>query len=213
MSFSAALFDLDGTLQDSEVVWIEAIRLFLADHGIKIGADEATRLVYGRSASDIYSDVMAMPGMGGWTVPGIADAVREYYGSELEKTDIAFPTSVDLLKRLARTMPVAIVSGSPREDVASAARNLGVDDDLSLLLGAEDCSRGKPDPECFLKAASLLGVPPSECVVFEDSTAGVRAAKAAGMHCVALSREGSPKQDVSAADVVVADLADFHYDP
>ena len=83
---------------------------------------------------------------------------------------------------------------------------------LSFSIAAEDYTRGKPDPECFLLAARRLAVPPAQCMVFEDSAAGVRAAKAAGMACVALVREGRPRQDVSAADLVVRDLTDFDPD-
>ena len=63
-------------------------------------------------------------------------------------------------------------------------------------------------PACFLLGAERLGLPPSECLVFEDSTAGIRAAKAAGMVCVALQRPGRPPQDTRRADEVLADLAE-----
>ena len=95
--------------------------------------------------------------------------------------------------------------------VEAAARRLGVAPFLSLVLGAEDVEHGKPDPECFLSAAGALGVEPAWCVVFEDSAAGIAAARNAGMFCVAISRPDRPPQDVSAADIVVSDLAEFKY--
>jgi len=86
---------------------------------------------------------------------------------------------------------------------------LGLRDAVSFSLGAEDYGPGKPDPSCFLMAAERLGVNPEQCVVFEDSAAGVLAAKSAGMSCVALVRPGLPEQDVTSADRVVEDLGDF----
>lgn len=212
MKFAAALFDLDGTLQDSEIHWIYATRDFLRDNGAECTDEDAINLVYGRSSTDIYNDIAAMPQFKGRTIADLAEAIRKYYGYRLETEDIAYPTSVALLKQMAKDMPVAIVSGSPREDVIDAARRLGVKDDLSLILGAEDAVNGKPDPECFLTAARILGVDPAKCIVLEDSNAGVLAAKAGGMFCVAISREGRPVQDVSAADIVVSDLGEYKYE-
>ena len=211
MKFSAALFDLDGTLQDSEIHWIKATRDFLVDNGIPYSMDDATALVYGRSSTDIYNEIAAMGPLVGKTVSELADSIRQYYGRILISTDIAYPSSVALLKRMADDMPVAIVSGSPRLDVKEAASKMGVAEKLSLVLGAEDVDRGKPAPDCFLKAAGILGVDPGACIVFEDSSAGVAAAKSAGMFCVAISRPDRPPQNVSAADVVVSDLAEFAY--
>lgn len=211
MTFDAAIFDLDGTLQDSEIHWVYATRDFIRDNGVPVTDGQATALVYGRSAIDIYSDVASLPPFHGKSLAYIADRIRTYYTERMKTVDIAFPTSVALFRRLAADMPVAIVSGSPKHDVEAAAVALGLSDVCSLVIGAEDCERGKPDPEGFLKAAAHFGADPTRCIVFEDSRAGVLAAKAAGMYCVAISREGRPPQDVSAADVVVADLGEFRY--
>jgi beta-phosphoglucomutase-like phosphatase (HAD superfamily) len=93
--------------------------------------------------------------------------------------------------------------------VEEAASLMKVKDLLAFCLGADDYPKGKPDPGCFLKAAEIFGVPPRECLVFEDSTAGVAAAKKAGMYCVGLKRPSAPDQDISAADEIYQDLADF----
>jgi len=211
MKYAAALFDLDGTLQDSEIHWIRATQAFLNDSGIPYDLDMTTRLVYGRSSTEIYNEIAAMPPFAGRTVEDLADCIRDFYKRMTTVTDIGYPTSIALLRRMAADMPVAIVSGSPKLDVGEAAVRLGVADAVSLVLGAEDATRGKPDPECFLKAASLLGVEPSRCIVFEDSAAGVMAAKRGGMTCVAVSRPGRPSQDVSMADFTVSDLGEFAY--
>jgi beta-phosphoglucomutase-like phosphatase (HAD superfamily) len=107
---------------------------------------------------------------------------------------------------------VIIVSGSPHADVEEAVRLLDVTAHVRFVLGAEDYTPGKPSPAGFLLGASRLGVAPANCLVFEDSHAGVTAAKSAGMWCVALARNGTHAQDLSAADWVLADLAGFSLD-
>jgi sugar-phosphatase len=87
--------------------------------------------------------------------------------------------------------------------------DLQIGDCVAAFVGCEDVPVGKPDPAPFLLGAERLGVPAPACLVFEDSAAGVRAAKAAGMRCVALSRENARGQDLSAADLVLPTLAAF----
>lgn len=89
---------------------------------------------------------------------------------------------------------------------------MGIGRDVRFVLGAEDYEPGKPSPAGFLLGARRLGVPPETCLVFEDSRAGVLAAKQAGMLCVALARPGSHPQDLSGADWILEDLAAFTMD-
>ncbi len=207
--FSAALFDLDGTLQDSEVLWCLATKDFLESVGVLISDEESVELVYGRSNDEIAEDLCRDYPNLNLTPDEYSAGFRKFYFPRLEKTDIAIPSSVALLREIAKDMPVAIVSGSQHNVVEEAADRLKVRDSVSLVLGAEDYPRGKPDPVCFLKAAEILGVPANECIVFEDSTVGVKAAKDAGMYCVAISRPDRPKQDVSIADETVSDLSEL----
>lgn len=210
-SFSAALFDLDGTLQDSEIHWVYATRDYLRDNNVPTSDEDAIRLVYGRSATEIYAQIASYPPFAGRSLSSLHDDIRLYYKKRLESCDIFFHSSIDLLHRLSASMPTAIVSGSPRQDVEYAAQSMGVSRSLSLILGAEDVSHGKPSPEGYLKAASLLNIPPEKCIVFEDAHVGVCAAKDAGMYCVAIARKGRPLQDLSRADEIVSDLSEFIY--
>lgn len=205
----AVFFDLDGTLMDSEVLYVDAVRIALLRRGHLLSPEEALELVYGRGWHEIYREIQQR-----W--PGaypdrevMEDVVREIFQELEEQRDIAIPGSVELLHRLAEEYPVAVVSGSPRADVRRCLDQLGVLEDLQFYLGAEDYPAGKPDPSCYLKAAAILNVLPETCLVFEDSTAGVAAAKGAGMLCVALQRPNAPRQDVSLADLVLEDLGKF----
>ncbi len=205
----AAIFDLDGTLMDSEVLWVEATELYLNDRGHAMGHEEALAIVYGRSWLDVYADLISRFPELDESIEEMEESLRVYMLNLREGRNVMIEGSVALLKRLAREMPVSIVSGSPCADIDAAIDLLGIRDEVAFSIGAEQYGPGKPDPTCFLMAAEQFGVEGGQCVVFEDSAAGVLAAKAAGMGCVALSRRGCPEQDVASADLVVEDLGDF----
>jgi HAD superfamily hydrolase (TIGR01509 family) len=205
----AFLFDLDGTLLDTETLWVRALRAWLLENGVPCTDAEAVALVYGHSWRDIYAEIVRRHPHLGIGEQAAGEATRPHFRRLRDRTDVRIPGSVALLRRLAATYPVAIVSGSPRADVADGIGLLGIGPLLRFYLGAEDYPRGKPDPSGFLLAAERLGEAPAGCVVFEDSAAGVRAAKAAGMRCVALARPDAHRQDLAGADLVLADLEAF----
>lgn len=205
----ACFFDLDGTLQDSEVLYVDAVRIALLWEGHPISREDALELVYGRGWSDIFIDVNERFPSAYSEIEAMEEAVREIYLDLEGRRDISIPGSIALLKRLAESCPIAIVSGSPRADIARAIEILELGPCLQFFLGAEDYFPGKPNPICYLTAAARLGVGPEDCLVFEDSTAGISAAKGAGMYCVALKRKGAPEQDLRLADAVYEDLAEF----
>jgi len=206
---SAVIFDLDGTLIDTEPMLIDAIEALIEQRGGHLTPAGAQALVLGKSARDIYSDIhRSFPGLFS-SDREIESGIEEIYIRYCRENDILIPGSLDLLKKLAELFPVAIVSGSHARTVEEAASRMGVRDLLSFWLGAEDYPRGKPDPGCFLKAASLFQVPPEECLVFEDSEAGVGAAKNAGMYCIGLKRPEAPPQDLTRADEIYSNLGEF----
>ena len=209
----ATIFDLDGTLQDSEVLWVEAVRNYLSDRGAELTYEEAEKTVYGHGWREIFNAMRQLvPALNDKTPQQVADEMREYYLALRQRSPIAIESSVELLRKLAGRMPVVIVSGAPTADVADSVEHLGIAEHLKFYLGADDYSAGKPSPVGFLKAAEMLGVRPRECLVVEDATAGVMAAKSAGMSCIALARPGRPQQDLSLADVIVSDLSEFDLD-
>ncbi len=205
----AFLFDLDGTLLDSEILWVDAVRQALVERGCSVSAEAALELVYGRSWNDIYGRIAARWGEVYPSRAAMTERTRALF-EELRRTrEIRIEPSIELLKRLGARYPVAIVSGSTRRMIAESIELMGVGQYVRLFVGSEDYPVGKPEPACFLLAAQQLGVAPAACVVFEDSAAGVRAAKAAGMTCVALRRPDRPVQDLSGADEILGDLREF----
>lgn len=181
----------------------------LREAGHPVSHEAAVALIYGRAWGDIRAEMLrdcpdAFP-----TAAELERRMAAAFERAKGATDIRIPSSIALLKRLAATHPVAVVSGSSRRTVDEMLRLAGVEGEVCLIVATEDVRRGKPDPAPYLLAAERLGVPPEECLAFEDSAAGVRSAKAAGMRVVALQRPGSPPQDLSDADEVLDDLGEF----
>lgn len=211
---AAFLFDLDGTLVDTETLWARAISEFLSDRGAVMAPDELLAFVVGHSWLDIHSRIHDMfPRLPKATAAEDAVSLRPYYSRlSADPASKIIPGSVAFFKKAAALSPCAIVSGSPRRDVEDAAELCGIASQLSLVLGAEDYARGKPAPDGFLKAAELLDVDASECVVVEDSTAGVAAGRAAGMHVLGLDRNVSIRQDFTGCEWLVHDLSEMDVD-
>ena len=211
MKPAAFLFDLDGTLVDTESAWANAIVDFIVLRGGRTTFGEIMPLVTGRNWIDIHRMIHER-------FPEIGDTSREEDSVELHRCFAPYAAdpqsmriegSIAFFRRASEIAPCAIVSGSPHDDVVEASRLCGIDDRVSLVLGAGEYDEGKPSPSGFLKAAELLGVEPTRCVVVEDSTVGVAAGVAAGMKVLALDRGGPVPADFTVASWRVADLSQF----
>lgn len=205
----AFLFDVDGTLVDSERLWVAAAEEVLAAKGHPVTHGQALALIYGRAWGDIREDLLRDYPDSFAGVEDLEGLMGEVFERLQGACDIRIASSIALLRRLAATHPVGIVSGSSRRVVEEMLELAAVADLVSCIVSTEDTPRGKPDPAPYLLAAERLGVPPETCVAFEDSRAGVLSAKAAGMVAVGLQRDGAPRQDLSEADLLVTDLAEI----
>jgi beta-phosphoglucomutase-like phosphatase (HAD superfamily) len=208
---AAFLFDLDGTLVDTESAWANAIVDFILLRGGKTTFEEIMPMVTGRNWHDIYRMMHER-------FPEIGDTSRDEDSIELHKCFAPYATdpaamriegSIAFFRRASEIAPCAIVSGSPHDDVVAAAKLCGIDDCLSLVLGAGEYEAGKPSPSGFLKAAELLKVSPADCVVVEDSTVGVKAGVAAGMTVIALDRAALVPQTFKGETWRVKDLSEI----
>ena len=205
----AFIFDLDGVLQDTEILYVEAWMRVYEDKDCLVSRAEAANIVYGRAKDEIYAKLNSRFPRAYSIIEDVDISLRRHF-LELKKThDVRIHSSIRLLIELAQEFPVCIASGNGRDDVAEAISFLGIESYLTFFLGCEDYAPGKPDPAGYRLAAAKLGLPAEQCLVFEDSNAGVQAAKRAGMYCVALERKGMPHQDLSMADEKLEDLSQF----
>lgn len=205
----AYFFDLDGTLVDTEILWVESTELMVNDMGHPLDRETALRLVYGISWPEVYEGLVEKFPAIDLTLDEMGVKIGPYFQKLRDSRDVRIHSSIELLKKLAETHPVAIVSGSYCNDIKEAIEIMDVMPLIRFYLGHEDYHPGKPHPACYLAAAEKLNVDPAACVVFEDSTVGLTAGADAGMYAVALSRPERPKQDYARAHLVLEDLADF----
>lgn len=200
------IFDLDGVLIDSEPLHCRAFQEILTGYGVTL----TDREYY--EAYIVYSDREVLERLlpAGAALRGALEAKERRY---LELVEAGLPAFQDGLALLARTdgWRVGLATGSLRREVELALRSLGIRERFSTIVTREDCRRGKPDPEPFLRAARGLGLLPRRCVVIEDTAGGIQAAKAAGMTCVAVTHSCS-RDSLAGADLVVDDLGGVDLD-
>ena len=179
--FRAYLFDCDGTIVDSMPLHYRAWKQALAEWN----CDFDEELFYAWGGRPVTEIIAALNQMHGLHMPVDAVARRkEGLYHELLPELKAIPEVVEHIEAKYRRIPLAVVSGSRRSSVVGSLTALHLLDKFEVLVCAEDYTRGKPAPDCFLTAASRLGIDPKDCLVFEDTDMGIEAATAAGMASV-----------------------------
>ncbi|MBI4511752.1 MAG: HAD family phosphatase [Deltaproteobacteria bacterium] len=184
-AIQAVLFDLDGTLVDSELQTDQAIAEVMEHHG-RPGVTLPPNETRGRSWPDIAAALLREHRL---AVPPeqVAAELVEAWASGIDQIE-PIPGAVRAVSEAAMAMKVAVVSSSPRNVIDRFLDRLGVSGEVpaTARIGADEIRRHKPHPEGFLLAAERFQVMPQECVVFEDSRAGLEAARSAGMWSVAV---------------------------
>lgn len=184
-TFQAILFDCDGTLADTEVQTGQAITQILAEAGIP-DASLAPYWTSGRKWSEIVGTLhQQFPESR--QIEGLKARLTERWELLVQEAPL-LPGVKWALEQARRYCSLALVTSSPSRSVGPLFATHGIDALLppSQWVCAEHVQRSKPHPEGFLLAAKKLGVSPRHCLVFEDSIAGIQAARAAGMSCVAV---------------------------
>jgi len=192
----AVLWDLDGTLVDSEEFHWQAWRDILTPEGVSISYEQFLAS-FGRKNDPIMRDWL---GAGYTPERGarLADAKEADYRRLVGAHGLhALPGAREWLTALhAAGWKQAIVTSAPAANAEVMLAALGPGSLFEAVVTAEDVSAGKPDPEVFLTGAARLGVPPSRAIVVEDAPAGIEGARRAGMKCVGVSSRVSLPADV-----------------
>jgi HAD superfamily hydrolase (TIGR01509 family) len=203
----AFLFDLDGTLVDSERANVESVVLAVRHHGAELNEEERG-FVIGHSWNEIYKMIARNHAL---TVPMrelIDLAVAEKDGLLAKTGHRALPGAVALVQRLARRSKLALVSGASGKEVRDALSGIGVRELFPVIVAAENYANGKPSPEPYLTGLAQLGVAATRSIVIEDATPGILSARAAGIRVIAVQAGNFVGYDLSPADVVVDTLDD-----
>ena len=209
---AAVIFDLDGVLIDSEPVWEEVRRQYVAGHGGRWLPDAQERLM-GMSTAEwaaYLSRELGVDRPPEVVAAEVIELMAERYGERPPLLDGA----VEAVERLAARWPLGLASSSPRRLIDLVLAVTGLAERFRASISTEEVERGKPAPDVYLQVAARLGVPPGECVAVEDSSNGVRSAVAAGMRVVAVPSERYPLADdaVAAASQVLQQLDELTVD-
>jgi beta-phosphoglucomutase family hydrolase len=198
----AVLWDMDGTLIDSEEYHWTAWHDTMANEGVTITREQFLSSFGQRNDSILprWLGTAATP----QRIEEIANAKEELYRGLIRKYGIApLPGVERWVHRLHENgWQQAIASAAPRANVEAILEALSARDVFQGIVSAEDVHRGKPDPEVYLVAASRVGVSPQRCIVVEDAAAGVEGARRAGMKSIGVNRNGAHLP----ADVAVRSL-------
>ena len=183
--FDAVVFDMDGLLVDSEVVWHLAETAMIESRG-EVYTDEVRANIIGKRMDALLAYLRE--------VYDFEDTITTLNDELIERMLALIPQKVDpqpgaqaLVEYvIAQDIPYAIASSSPMAIIDSVVKSQGWERHFELLCSANDDEHGKPAPDVYLRAARLLGVEPCRCLALEDSPTGAQAAVAAGMTCYAV---------------------------
>ncbi len=185
-SFSAFIFDMDGTIIDSMPFHVKSWLLALDELGIQLSEEELIKHNHGTIGEVIRSI------MGEETSQDMVKTIADRKESLYRQTYRPYLSLLDgaegFLKRTKEIgIPMALATNASWDNIHYVLDGLELNGFFEVVLGNEDIMKGKPDPEIFLLAAQRLGIAPEKCLVFEDSTSGILAAERAGMQTIAVS--------------------------
>ncbi|MGI2335853.1 MAG: tRNA (adenosine(37)-N6)-threonylcarbamoyltransferase complex dimerization subunit type 1 TsaB [Dehalogenimonas sp.] len=198
------IWDMDGVIIDSAELHFESWRDALEQHGFSMNRRQFDD-TFGRRNDDIIACVTgrALPVD---EVRCISDDKESSYRRMVTGRARSFPGVAELIRSLKESgFKQAVASSAPPENIALVMQELTLDTYFEAVVDATQVTRGKPDPEVFVKAASKMGLAPSDCLVIEDAVAGVEAARRAGIAVIAVSNTHSAST-LDWADMVVASL-------
>jgi beta-phosphoglucomutase len=204
----AAIWDVDGTLVDTAELHFEAWQAVCREHSRDFTrADFAA--TFGQRNPEIIRKLFGKR-FNDEEIAELGDRKEVLYRSAASKGVDLLPGVRSLVEDLHRDgFAQAIGSSAPHANLELILRLTGIARFFTAVIGSEDTQRGKPDPQVFLLSTQRLGVPPAQCVVFEDAVAGVQAARAGGMKCVAVRCVGHHPEAAlrqAGADLVVETL-------
>ncbi|MFA1540429.1 HAD family hydrolase [Actinomadura monticuli] len=208
MSVQAIVFDLDGVLIDSEPVWEEVRRAYVADHGGRWLPDTQERLM-GMSTEE-WARYIATDLVDGVTAEDVAYEVIDRMSQRYADGLPLLPGAEDAVRRMAEYRPLGLASSSPRALIDLVLGKLGVEGLFRTTVSTEEVENGKPAPDGYLVVAAQMDVRPGDCVAIEDSSNGLRSADAAGMTVIAIPRPAHPAAPdaLALAGHVAADLSE-----
>jgi len=203
----ALIFDMDGVLLDTENICEKSTnKMFKKEYGIDMPEGFYLRTVGLRKSDcyDIYSELGDLR-----SLDEFFRLSEKFFYEETKISQVVFSGVDEKLKELNKNFSLALATSTQGDkfDISTKHFNIGLFD---VVINGNDVSRGKPDPECFLKAINLLNLTPDQCIIIEDGIIGIKAAKASGARCIALQTTFPKKELIDAgADLVIPNISNL----
>jgi beta-phosphoglucomutase len=220
MVVRAIIFDLDGTIADTEGLHFEAFNEVLRPQGIEIARDDYFGRLIGYNDRDCFTLVLSEHRalIDNDRISELIARKTNVYQAIVAQREVLFPGAADFVLQCAQRYPLALVTGTLRAEAEMILRSGRIRELFAEVVAAEDVERGKPAPDGFDAALGRLGsllcprsLMANECLAIEDTAAGIEAAKRAGMRVLAVAQTVAPRE-LAAADIVRPSLAETDLD-
>ncbi len=202
------IFDMDGVIVDSEYTFLSSKTQMLLDRGID--TDETYQYQFMGTTFPFMWQVMKKECQLEDSVDDLISEMNDRREQMIARDGIQpIEGVVAFIKKLQeKQYRLALASSSPKSDILRNLAELGILDAFEVKVSGEEVKQSKPEPDIFLRAAALMDVKAEECIVFEDTKNGSRAAKSAQMTCIGFANPDYPLQDLSACDAIITGFSE-----
>jgi len=217
----AILFDLDGTLADTEPLHYAAFHETFLPEGIELAREEYFSRLIGFNDHDCFDTVLKenRRDASAAHLDRLIARKAVSYQNMIRNRDVMYPGAADFVRACAARFPLVLVTGTLRDEAEMILRRSGLRELFLDIVAAEDVEHGKPEPDGFIMALGRLGfllrqrdaIEPAQALVIEDTPAGVEAGRRAGMRVLAL-RHSASEAELAGADLIRASLAETDLD-
>ncbi|MBD3155904.1 MAG: HAD-IA family hydrolase [Candidatus Aenigmarchaeota archaeon] len=206
MKIKAVIFDMDGTIINSEEMHTKTIQEVVEEEfGVKLSAEEIEKYVgfnYAKKLEKIFGDKYEKS-----EYQKLRFMIRN---KTLKNTGLIkrVENAKEVIEEMKKNFEIALVTASSREQAGKFLEAVDFKKYFDLRIASDDVKETKPSPECYLLALKELGLKPKECLVLEDSEPGIKAAKEAGTYCIGIRHKYNSNQDFSRVDKIVDDIGE-----
>lgn len=217
----AVLFDLDGTLAETELLHFAAFTKVLGADGVEISREEYFSRLIGYDDRDCFALVLKENGQpaGERRIAQLIERKAAIYQKMIGGRDVLYPGAADFVRRCAERFPLVLVTGTLRAEAEMILKHAGLRNLFVDIISAEEVAHGKPAPDGFIAALGRLGfllrqrppIEPAQCLAIEDAAAGIEAARRAAMRVLAVTHTAT-RADLSGADLIRPSFAETDLD-